>query len=198
MRPQKRYYQALGVAKDATPAEVKRAYRALAKQLHPDRMRDPELARKAEERLKEINAAWNEYRALLKQRTNGSAHNPSKRQAGAQARRSAHPAGEPDDDSFSAGHQDAPRPHRRTGHASRERYRAERARQVRERAERERRARERTEQVRREREGADYERHLREREARLRLIEIALASLAILLGVGFVLFVAWVLVRSFR
>src|SRR4051812_24334552 len=59
----KSYHEILGVALDATPGEVKRAYRALAKRLHPDRMSDPEAALAAEERLKEINAAWSDFLA---------------------------------------------------------------------------------------------------------------------------------------
>ena len=66
MKQRKRYHQVLGVSKDASPAEVKRAYRALAKRLHPDRLRGSSAAN-AEEHLKEINAAWNEYRMVLKQ-----------------------------------------------------------------------------------------------------------------------------------
>ncbi|MHB8452512.1 MAG: DnaJ domain-containing protein, partial [Mycobacteriales bacterium] len=34
---EKDYYAALGVPKTATAAEVKRAYRKLARQLHPDK-----------------------------------------------------------------------------------------------------------------------------------------------------------------
>src|SRR5262249_11466422 len=134
MRPRKRYYQALGVTKDATPTEVKRAYRALAKRLHPDRLRDPELARSAEERLKEINAAWIEYGALLRERVDGSS---SSRRDGPHAKRSRHAptAHEEDSSSQESAPSNAPRSHRR--HASRDRYRAERAREVRDRAERE-------------------------------------------------------------
>ncbi len=48
------YYQALGVSKDASEKEIKRAFRKLARQYHPDvNPGDP----KAEERFKEINEA---------------------------------------------------------------------------------------------------------------------------------------------
>ena len=51
----KDYYAILGVPKDATQEEIKRAYRELAKKYHPDKNRgDP----KAEERFKEINEAY--------------------------------------------------------------------------------------------------------------------------------------------
>jgi len=48
-------YQALGVAKNASPADIKKAYRRLAKQYHPDRnQNDP----KAKEKFSEINSAY--------------------------------------------------------------------------------------------------------------------------------------------
>jgi molecular chaperone DnaJ len=51
---EKDYYQVLGVAKNATAAEIKKAYRKLAQQHHPDA--NPGNAQ-AEERFKEISAA---------------------------------------------------------------------------------------------------------------------------------------------
>ena len=47
------YYEVLGVKKDATDAEIKRAYRKLAAQYHPDVNHDPG----AEQKFKEINEA---------------------------------------------------------------------------------------------------------------------------------------------
>jgi molecular chaperone DnaJ len=48
------HYETLGVARDATPEEIKRAYRKLARQLHPDVNTGPE----AEERFKSVSAAY--------------------------------------------------------------------------------------------------------------------------------------------
>ncbi|MGH2543180.1 MAG: DnaJ C-terminal domain-containing protein [Ardenticatenaceae bacterium] len=49
------YYQILGVSRDAEQKEIKRAYRRLARQYHPDVNPDN---REAEERFKEINEAY--------------------------------------------------------------------------------------------------------------------------------------------
>lgn len=48
------YYATLGVARDATPEEIKRAYRRLARELHPDVNPDPE----TQERFKQVTAAY--------------------------------------------------------------------------------------------------------------------------------------------
>src|SRR5579885_3410779 len=47
------YYQALGVPRNATAEEVKKAYRRLARKYHPDVSKEP----KAEERFKEVQEA---------------------------------------------------------------------------------------------------------------------------------------------
>ena len=49
----KDYYATLGVPKSATQAEIKKAYRKLARELHPDTNKDPD----AEKRFKEANEA---------------------------------------------------------------------------------------------------------------------------------------------
>lgn len=50
----KDYYAILGVNKDATPDDLKRAYRRLAREFHPDVNPSPE----AQDKFKEINAAF--------------------------------------------------------------------------------------------------------------------------------------------
>jgi len=50
----KSLYETLGVSDNATESEIKKAYRKLARQYHPDVNKDPE----AEEKFKEINAAY--------------------------------------------------------------------------------------------------------------------------------------------
>lgn len=50
----KSLYETLEVSESATPEEIKKAYRKLARKYHPDVNKDP----KAEEKFKEINAAY--------------------------------------------------------------------------------------------------------------------------------------------
>jgi molecular chaperone DnaJ len=52
---EKDYYKSLGVTKEATPAEIKKVYRKLARELHPDK--NPGDA-KAESRFKEVSEAY--------------------------------------------------------------------------------------------------------------------------------------------
>ena len=56
MADKKDYYEVLGVNKNSTDEEIKKAYRKLARQYHPDLNRDD--PKTAEAKMKEINEAY--------------------------------------------------------------------------------------------------------------------------------------------
>lgn len=62
-------YKVLGVSRDATDEEIKKAYRNLARKYHPDNYVNNPLADLVEEKMKEINEA---YDMIQKQRAAGS------------------------------------------------------------------------------------------------------------------------------
>ena len=61
-------YEVLGVSPDAGDDEIKKAYRELARKYHPDNYQNNPLADLAEEKMKEINQA---YDAITKSRSGG-------------------------------------------------------------------------------------------------------------------------------
>lgn len=58
MAQSKDYYKILGVSKDATDDEIKKAFRKLAKANHPDAQQDENAKKQAEVKFKEINEAY--------------------------------------------------------------------------------------------------------------------------------------------
>lgn len=65
-------YQVLGVSQSATDEEIKDAYRALVKKYHPDKFADSDLAELANEKMKEVNSAYDE---IQKMRNGGAKNN---------------------------------------------------------------------------------------------------------------------------
>ena len=61
-------YSVLGVKPDASDEEIKRAYRELARKYHPDNYQNNPLADLAEEKMKEINEA---YDTITRMRSGG-------------------------------------------------------------------------------------------------------------------------------
>ena len=53
-------YKVLGVSRDATDDDIKKAYRTLARKYHPDNYAGSDLADLAEEKMKEINEAYDQ------------------------------------------------------------------------------------------------------------------------------------------
>ena len=74
-------YSVLGVKPDASDDEIKRAYRDLARKYHPDNYQNNPLADLAEEKMKEINQA---YDAITKMRSGGGGRQGSYQSGGYQ------------------------------------------------------------------------------------------------------------------
>ena len=65
-------YSVLGVSRTATEEEIKKAYKALSRKFHPDANVNNPNKDKAEEKFKEIQAA---YQQIMKERTSGYSGN---------------------------------------------------------------------------------------------------------------------------
>ena len=60
-------YQVLGVSPSATDEQIKNAYRELARKYHPDNYVNNPLADLAQEKMKEINEAYDQIQRQRKQ-----------------------------------------------------------------------------------------------------------------------------------
>lgn len=65
-------YALLGIDRNATDEEVKNAYRALAKKYHPDNYADNPLKDLAEDKMQELNQAYDAIMSERKNRASGS------------------------------------------------------------------------------------------------------------------------------
>lgn len=83
-------YSVLGVSQNASDEEIKKAYRELARKYHPDNYQNNPLADLAEEKMKEINEA---YEAITKQRSGGSYQQGSSSYSGGFQQRSGYTSG---------------------------------------------------------------------------------------------------------
>lgn len=65
-------YQVLGVSRDASDEEIKKAYRKLVRKYHPDKYQNSDLADLASEKMKEVNAAYEEIEKMRAEGASGA------------------------------------------------------------------------------------------------------------------------------
>ena len=71
-------YRVLGVPPTATDEEVKKAYRDLARKYHPDKYADTDLSELASEKMKEVNAAYEQICSMRSaKQTSGQGYSES-------------------------------------------------------------------------------------------------------------------------
>ena len=67
-------YKILGVSSTASDDEIKQAYRTLARKYHPDKYANTDLAEMANEKMKEVNAAYEEIQRRRKAGDTGATY----------------------------------------------------------------------------------------------------------------------------
>ena len=75
-------YSILGVSPNATESEIKKAYYELVRKYHPDNYHENPLADLAEEKMKEVNEAYN---SIIRARASGSDYRPGSAPGGSSA-----------------------------------------------------------------------------------------------------------------